>query len=110
MMPSVPFGIPLFVLMFFQVSPPSVDFQSAEPSPPLSRLYGVRRTRHVDAKRMRGFVGSIARSPPPAYTTFGSPSDTATAPIEPPKKPSETFFHVSPPSSVFHTPPPVPPK
>jgi hypothetical protein len=41
---------------------------------------------------------------------LGSHSDTATAPIEPPKKPSETFFQLRPPSVVFHTPPPVEPK
>ena len=36
--------------------------------------------------------------------------ETATAPIEPPKKPSEMFFHFPPPFSVFQTPPPVEPK
>jgi hypothetical protein len=41
---------------------------------------------------------------------LGSDGATATAPIEPPKKPSETFFQLSPPSIVFHTPPPVAPK
>ena len=35
---------------------------------------------------------------------------TATAPMEPPKKPSEMFSQVWPPSEVFQTPPPVPPK
>ena len=49
MMPSGPFGSPFLALRFVQLSPPSTDFQSAEPAPPLSRLYGVRRTRHVDA-------------------------------------------------------------
>ena len=48
-MPSVPFGMPLLREISFQVSPPSVDFQSAQPSPPLSNVYGVRRKRHVDA-------------------------------------------------------------
>ena len=34
---------------------------------------------------------------------------SATAPIDPPKYPSEIFFHEDPPFSVFHTPPPVAP-
>jgi hypothetical protein len=47
MMPSGPLGMPGFLVSSSQVSPPSVLFQSAEPGPPLSRLYGVRRTRQV---------------------------------------------------------------
>ena len=48
-------------------------------------------------------------SPPPTYTTFGSHSLTATAPMEPPKKPSVTLDQDSPWSSLFHTPPPAAP-
>ena len=182
------------------MSPPSVDFQSAEPSPPLSKKYGVapeapgrgvedariRRVhrqvdragvaideedalpvlaavaRAIDAAHVvraegvaqRGDVdevgirsdgrgcarcaasrrGRCASSVLPASVDFHIPSPcetlprtvsspladvddvriglgaTATAPIEPPKKPSETFFHVWPPSVVFQTPPPVEPK
>src|SRR5437667_2715351 len=66
MIPSVPFGIPLLRDSSFQLSPPSVDFQSAEPSPPLSNEYGERRKRQVDAYRMRGLVGSKVRSTAPA--------------------------------------------
>ena len=49
-------------------------------------------------------------SPAPTYIIFGSDSLTVTAPIEPPKYPSEIFFHVTPELIVFHTPPPVEPK
>ncbi len=49
-------------------------------------------------------------SPLPTYTTLGSASATATAPIEPELIwPSVTGFQVSPASVVFHTPPPVTP-
>src|SRR5262245_14931552 len=48
-------------------------------------------------------------SPPPANTTLASLGATATAPIEPPKNPSLTFFQFLPASVVFQTPPPVPP-
>jgi hypothetical protein len=41
---------------------------------------------------------------------LGSEGATATAPIAPPKKPSETLTQVLPASLVFHTPPPVAPK
>src|SRR3954453_8729322 len=63
--PSVPFGIPLLRDTSFHVSPPSVDFHSAEPSPPLSKKYAPRLKRHVDAYRMRGFDGSMFRSTAP---------------------------------------------
>ena len=47
--------------------------------------------------------------PVPAYTTFGSESATATAPIEPDaKNPSETLVQLAPASSVFQRPPDVP--
>ena len=50
-------------------------------------------------------------SPIPTYTTLGSDSATATAPTEPvPSWPSETLSQRMPPSVVFQTPPPVPPK
>jgi hypothetical protein len=39
----------------------------------------------------------------------GFDSETATAPIVPPKYASVTGFHARPPSVVFHTPPPVVP-
>jgi hypothetical protein len=47
----------------------------------------------------------------PTYTTLGSDSDTAIAPTEPVLKVlSETDSQFEPPSVVFQTPPPVPPK
>jgi PBP1b-binding outer membrane lipoprotein LpoB len=47
----------------------------------------------------------------PAYTMSGCDSETATAPTdEVLKNPSETARHVTPPSVVFHSPPPVAPK
>ena len=49
MIPTMPSGKPLFFVISFHVSPPSVDFQRPDPSPPLSRLYGVRLMRQVDA-------------------------------------------------------------
>ena len=50
-------------------------------------------------------------SPVPTYTTLGSASATATAPMEPALSwPSPNGRHDSPPSVVFHTPPPVAPK
>jgi hypothetical protein len=49
MMPRVPFGMPLLRDSSFHVSPPSVDFQSADPSPPLSKKYAPRRKRQVEA-------------------------------------------------------------
>ena len=48
-------------------------------------------------------------SPPPTYTTFGSHSDTATAPIDPPKEPSLILSHERPALVVFQTPPPAAP-
>ena len=50
-------------------------------------------------------------SPVPTYTTLGSASATATAPIDPALSwPSPRGRHDRPPSVVFHTPPPVAPK
>jgi hypothetical protein len=49
MIPSVPFGRPGLRDSSRQVSPPSVDFQSPEPGPPLSSVQGRRRTRQVEA-------------------------------------------------------------
>src|SRR5690606_7861709 len=64
--PHTPFGKPWLSVMFVQVSPPSVLFHIAEPSPPLSRLYGVLLIRHVLAYIMRGLFGSKQRSIAPA--------------------------------------------
>ena len=53
----------------------------------------------------------IALSPVPMYTTSGWLSLTATAPTDALVIcPSVTGVHVSPPSVVFHNPPPVAPK
>src|SRR5436305_14972891 len=73
----------------FQVLPASVDFHMPVPCETLPRT---------------------VFSPPPTKMTFGSDSLTATAPIEPPKKPSEMLSQVEPPSVVRQTPPPTDPK
>ena len=56
-------------------------------------------------QRTKALLPFILTSPVPAYTMAGSEGATATAPIVPPKKPSDTGFHVCPPSVVFQTPP-----
>jgi hypothetical protein len=66
MIPTVPLGSPSFFVISVHESPESVLFHRPEPAPPLSRLYGVRSTRHVLANRMRGLRGSKARSTAPA--------------------------------------------
>jgi hypothetical protein len=53
----------------------------------------------------------IVEEPVPAYTTFGSDSETSTAPSEAAaKKPSDTLTQICPASVVFQTPPPVDPQ
>src|ERR1043166_5944271 len=71
------------------VRPPSVVFHMPSPCDTLPR---------------------IGLSPPPTYTMSGLLSLTAIAPIVPPKYASVTGNVVTPPSVVFHTPPPVVPK
>src|SRR5438067_1312065 len=71
-------------------------------------LAGVRRAVHAVAMR---HVAADAASPIPAYRTFVSLVAIASAPTEARwKNPSETFSQYTPPSVVFHTPPPVEPK
>src|ERR1043165_10249088 len=73
-----------------QVFPPSVERYTPSPCETLPRMHA---------------------SPMPAYTTFGSDAATAIAPTDARlKKPSLTFRQYSPPSVVFHTPPPHDPK
>src|SRR3982750_2290585 len=71
----------------FHVSPPSVVFHSPLRPPPAFIPHGVRWNFHIDANRMRGFVGSIVRS---------------IAPVESLRK--STFFHDFPPSADRKTP------
>src|SRR5215213_4278449 len=52
----------------FHVSPPSVDFHSAEPGPPLLRKYGPRTRSQLDAYSTLGSRGSITRSTKPALS------------------------------------------
>src|SRR5687768_4193049 len=66
-MPHTPFGNPFLDVMFVQVSPPSVLFQSPLPSPPLSRLYGVRISRQVPAYITSGLPYSIDSSLAPVW-------------------------------------------
>src|SRR2546425_5838758 len=70
------------------VLPPSVVFQMPSPCETLPR---------------------IGYSPVPTYTTSGFDSDTPIAPMVPPKYLSVAAAHVSPPSVVLKTPPPVVP-
>ena len=56
--PNVPEAKPLFELIFSKLFPSSVLFQSAEPSPPLFRLKGVRFILHVAAYKILGFSGN----------------------------------------------------
>src|SRR6187401_2618429 len=70
------------------VRPPSVVFHSPSPCAVLPRM-------HV--------------SPPPTHTTSGLRESMAMAPMVPPKNRSLIGVHVSPPSVVFITPPPVVP-
>ena len=62
----MPSGNPFLVEISVQVSPLSVLFHKAEPSPPELKLNGVRRTRHVEAYKILGLVGSIIKSTTPA--------------------------------------------
>src|SRR5688572_26610658 len=66
-MPHTPFGNPFFVVMLVQVSPPSVLFHKPLPSPPLSRLYGVRISRQVPAYMTSGLPYSIDSSLAPVW-------------------------------------------
>src|SRR5207245_1125607 len=59
-LPTTPSGRP--PASFFQVSPPSVDLNSPPPLPPLVNVQGWRRPSHIPAYRIRGLVGSMARS------------------------------------------------
>src|SRR5690349_20901798 len=64
--PHVPLGKPFAFEIFSQVSPPSLLFHNAEPSPPLDNSYGFRWTRQVEAYKMRELLGSMMRSTAPA--------------------------------------------
>src|SRR5689334_20865749 len=86
-LPSGLFGMPGLNVISFHVSPPSVVFHKPLRPPPAFMPQGVRWNFHIDAKRMRGFDGSIVRS---------------IAPVESSRK--STFFHVLPPSVVRNTP------
>src|SRR6266571_5545121 len=74
----------------FQVLPASVDLYTPSPCETFPR---------------------IGDSPMPTYTTLGSDSEMPIAPTDPVLKySSETGSQLTPPSVVFHTPPPVAPK
>src|SRR5436190_23891290 len=80
-------GMPGLNVTSFHVSPPSVVFHSPLRPPPEFIPHGVRWNFHIDANRMRGFVGSIVRSIAPVESLRNS-----------------TFLHVLPPSVVRNTP------
>src|SRR5258706_2214974 len=64
--PNTPFGSPELRVISVQVSPPSVDLKNPLAGPPLESVQGVRYTSQIEANRMRGSFGSIARSIAPA--------------------------------------------
>ena len=66
--PKIPLANPSFFDISSQVSPLSILFQSAEPPPPLLKLYGVLLKFQVDAYRIRGLVASIIKSTAPAFS------------------------------------------
>jgi hypothetical protein len=80
-------GSPLLCVISRHVSPPSTLFQMPLRPPPAIMLHGVRWNFHIAAKRIRGFVGSIARSMAPVLSLMKS-----------------TFCHVLPPSEERNTP------
>src|SRR6185295_13365592 len=86
-LPSGLFGMPGLNVISFHVSPPSVVFHRPLRPPPAFMPHGVRWNFHIDAKRMRGFVGSIVRSIAPVESLM-----------------NRTFRHVAPPSVVRNTP------
>src|SRR2546423_959420 len=61
-LPSGFFGMPALKVISRQVSPPSVVFHRPLRPPPELMPHGMRWNFHIDANRMRGFVGSIVRS------------------------------------------------
>ena len=83
-MPKVSLGKPSFFEISVHVSPLSVLFHNAEPSPPLLKEYGVRFARQVEAYKIRGLLGSKVRSTAPAWLFTNS-----------------FFFHVFPPSVLL---------
>ena len=52
-----------------QVSPPSVDFHSPLPGPPLRTCQGRRMWSQNEAYRMRGLVMSMLRSDAPEFSS-----------------------------------------
>ena len=82
--PKVPSGNPLLVEISVHVSPLSVLFHKAEPSPPEFKLYGVLLILQVEAYNTLGFVGSIIKSTTPACAFE-----------------NKVLFHVFPPSILL---------
>src|SRR6476620_10115138 len=80
-------GMPGLNEISFHVSPPSVLFHNPLRPPPVFMPHGMRWNFHIDARRMRGFVGSMVRSIAPVESFRNS-----------------TFFHERPPSVVRKTP------
>ena len=65
LIPQSPSGKPSFPEILFHVSPPSVDFHNPDPSPPLSKLYGVLLIFQVEANIILGLFLSIEISTAP---------------------------------------------
>src|SRR5450759_42296 len=84
MRPFTPSGKPL-PLISVQVFPASVDFQRAEPNPPLFNEYGVRRFSQDAAYTTSGLRGSSATSMKPVRSFA----------------PALIIVHVAPPSVVL---------
>src|SRR5258708_11372057 len=88
MRPFTPSGNP-FPLISVHVFPASLDFQSADPTPPLFNEYGVRRFSHDAAYTTSGLRGSRATSMKPVRSFA----------------PALILVQVAPPSVVLYIPP-----
>jgi len=69
----------------------------------IDRIYGAKR--RPDHKPLSIHLATVAE-----FLEYFGDGATATAPIAPPKNPSETGVQEEPPSTVFQTPPPHDPK
>src|SRR5258705_152969 len=73
------------------VFPASVDFQSAEPGPPLYRKYGPRTRSQLDAHTTSGLLGSSCTSTNPALSLTKFTSSQVVPPLVLLYKPRSRF-------------------
>ena len=67
-LPNGPSGSPGLFETSSQVSPPSLLRHSPLSGPPLLRFQKLRRTCHIAANIRRGLLGSMLKSPAPAFS------------------------------------------